>query len=228
MTYAENPATRAAMYLANEQKIPQNVPLFKKVIELRDINARMLGYKSHAAFRLERRMAQSPERVEQFLSSLRDGLAVLAKSEIEQLHARKRTHLESNHTRTDLGSSDDFFPWDYQYYSRLFEQDHNIQQEKIAEYFPLEYTVAAMLRLFSACLGLTFVQIPTEDLVDHTWHVDVKVYSVWEDTSMDHGTHSDAKSFIGYLYLDLLWGEGKYRGNQNVNLQRVRSLTLTV
>ena len=224
MTYADHPTTREAMYLANEQKLTQNVPLFSKVVKLRDINAHLLGYKSHAAFRLERRMAQSPERVEQFLTSLREGLALLAKNEVEQLHARKRAHIAANASNKELGSSSDFFPWDFHYYTRLFEQDHNVQHEKLAEYFPLQYTVAAMLRLFAACLGLTFIQMPTEDLSDRIWHADVTVYSVWECASGNDGVHSGATTFIGYLYLDLLWREGKYRGNQNVNLQRVRSL----
>lgn len=36
-------------------------------------------------------------------------------------------------------------PWDYDYYSRLDLEDLNVNYSQVAEYFPLQYVVSAML-----------------------------------------------------------------------------------
>ncbi|KAJ0341655.1 hypothetical protein COL922a_002094 [Colletotrichum nupharicola] len=59
LQYATTPSTRKKVYVANERKVPENVDLFKQVIDLRDENARLLGYENHAAFRLESRVAKT-------------------------------------------------------------------------------------------------------------------------------------------------------------------------
>ncbi|KAF5613663.1 uncharacterized protein FTJAE_13874 [Fusarium tjaetaba] len=51
-----------------------------------------------------------------------------------------------------------------------------------------------------------------------TWHEDVRAYSVWDDREASKG------QFIGYLYMDLLSRDNKYKGSQNVNLQCIISL----
>jgi metallopeptidase MepB len=221
MRNADSPATRKVAYLANAQKLAQNIDIFDKVIQLRDINARMLGYKSHAAFRVSGRMAGTTEWVDQFLSSVRRGLGSLARKDLEQLHAKKKSHVASLAplSTVETESPDQFLPWDFFYYTRLCEEEINVQEDRIAEYFPLEHTVKAMLKLFTARLGLVFVPIPKEKLVGHVWHEDVDVFSVWD------GDFFDQSSFVGYLYTDLFWRDGKYRGNQDVNLQLVKAPT---
>jgi metallopeptidase MepB len=53
LQYGEDPEVRRRVYLANNSKLAENIPIFKEVISLRDTNARQLGYASHAAYRLE-------------------------------------------------------------------------------------------------------------------------------------------------------------------------------
>lgn len=214
--FAANPSTRRDIYLASNQKLAQNVPLFSRIMQLRDTNARLLGYQNHAAFRLETRMAKTPEWVGRFLGSLQQGLAPLAKQDVEHLHSLKRAHLASHPAEAALDDPESFFPWDLHYYKRIAQEKIGIDMKKVSEFFPLEYTVSAMLRLFTSCLGIVFIPVPREELVGHIYHEDIQVFSVWEgEDSLDPG------SFVGYLYTDLLWREGKIRGNQDVNLQRV-------
>ncbi|KAH8653866.1 hypothetical protein BX600DRAFT_489382 [Xylariales sp. PMI_506] len=47
LTYAQSPATREMMYLAEEAKVPQNIDLFRDVMCLRDSQARLLGFSNH-------------------------------------------------------------------------------------------------------------------------------------------------------------------------------------
>lgn len=214
ITYANNAETRKQMYLANDKKVPDNVALFKDVIVRRDAQARVLGHASHSAFRVERRAAKSAEWVHGFLKTLRDDLAPRGGGELELLKDRRRAHLQSRGVTREHG---DFPPWDQKYYQRLAEEELDIDQVKISEFFPLEHTAPTMLEVFAEVLGLRFTLVPQGDL-DGTliWHESVQVWSVWDE-------RNEESSFIGYLYFDLVWRENKYQGFQNVTIEHVRA-----
>ncbi|KAF4893415.1 Neurolysin [Colletotrichum fructicola] len=203
--YANNPETRKRMFAAYDVRLVENVTLYKEMIILRDENARMLGYKNHADFRIRERTAPSTEWVDEFLNRLIEDLLPKGKGEIERLEAKKRSHLAVEEA--------EILPWDYQYYARLLEEEANVEHELISEYFPLQHTLSSMLGLFNQFLGLEFVPVPEEDLEGKLWAANIEVWSVWEGRGERKG------EFVGYLYADIIWREGKYRGNCNVNLQ---------
>jgi metallopeptidase MepB len=215
MRYARNPATRKKMYVADASKLTQNIDLFKEVLVQRDGNARLLGYASHAAFRLEKRVAKSPDWVDNFLDGLEEVLIPQGKREMQALLERKRIYLIGN---TDYPQEyhTSMPPWDYRYYNRLALENLHVEHEKISEYFPMRNTVSAMLELFTSYLQLRFVPLPPELMVGSKWHEDVEAWSVWDEREESKG------AFVGYLYADLLWRPNKYQGSQNVNLQCVR------
>ena len=216
--YAKNPITRKKAYIENENKLPQNIPIFREVILLRDEAARLLGYPNHAAFIIEDKMAKTPKTVDDFLGDLRTRLAKGGASEMEALKALKKQELKS------MGEDFDgyYFLWDHRYYDRMMlEQDFSLDQEKLAEWFPLETSIRGMLTIFETLFGMTFVEITGDDRSaispsgkgdDIVWHPDVQVFSVWD--SEDQGS-----GFIGYLYLDLHPRPGKYGHAANLNLQ---------
>jgi metallopeptidase MepB len=207
MRYANNPETRKRMLEAHGMKVPQNVALFKRLFQLRDLNARRAGLKSHAAFRLPDRMAESTEWIDNLLESLAEKLHPLGKRYALRLEAKKRSHLASNIAKME--------PWDIPYYRRLIEEEAAVDHKRISEYFPLRPTVGAMLDLFAACLQLHFAPIPAEELKGSTWSDDIEVWSVWDKRPTANG------AFIGCLYTDLLERPNKYKGSQCVNLQPV-------
>lgn len=103
----------------------------------------------------------------------------------------------------------------------MVEQEYSIDENAIAEYFPLKSTVAGMLRIFEQLFGLVFVELTPEDrkrlsptgkAEDIAWHEDVIIFSVWDDESEGDG-------FVGYLYLDLHPRPGKYGHAANFSLQ---------
>jgi metallopeptidase MepB len=61
MKYAHNPNTHERMEPANSMKLSEKVPLFKQGTHLRDENARLLGYKSHPAYKLPYQIAESTD-----------------------------------------------------------------------------------------------------------------------------------------------------------------------
>ncbi|MCJ1277832.1 hypothetical protein MMC21_005646 [Puttea exsequens] len=218
--YAKNAATRKTAYLGNENKLPQNIPIFREVILLRDEAARLLGYPNHAAFIIEDKMAKTPEWVDNFLGDLRKRLSKGGDKERKALTELKKQELES------IGKADSFdgryYIWDNRYYDRLMlEKDYSLDQEKLSEWFPLETSIRGMLTIFETLFGMTFVEVTGDDRAaispsgkgdDIVWHPEVQMFSVWD--SQDQGS-----SFVGYLYLDLHPREGKYGHAANFNLQ---------
>ncbi|KAI1097683.1 Metalloprotease [Jackrogersella minutella] len=218
LKFAKNPETRKKLFIANENKTNQNGPLFKEAILLRDEAARLLGYPNHAAFRIEDKMAKDPAVVNSFLSDLRTRLAPGGEKERNHLLELKKKDEESRGLKPD----GNYYLWDHRFYDRMMvEQEYNIDEVKIAEYFPLQSTVRGMLHIFEELFGLVFVELdpddrkrlsPTHKAEDITWHEDVIVFSVWDDSS-------EGDKFAGYLYLDLHPRQGKYGHAANFNLQ---------
>jgi metallopeptidase MepB len=206
LQYAKLHMTRKKMYVANEQKLPENVDLFREILLLRDENARLLGYANHADFRLENRVAKTAPWVDGFLDDIERVLLPRGKKEMQRLLEKRRLDFPQD-------EADSMPPWDYDYYSRIVMEDLNVQHDLIAEYFPLEETVSSMLDIFSSCLQLQFKPVPPDSPWYSTWHEDVKVWSVWDTRDATKG------DFIGYLYADLLSRPNKHQGSQNVNLQ---------
>ncbi|KAF2719489.1 metallopeptidase MepB [Polychaeton citri CBS 116435] len=211
--YCKNVEVRHKVFVENENKCNENIPLFKEAIVLRDEAARLLGYPNHATFRIEDKMAKTPKTVNDFLGDLRTRLAPGGLKEIAKLKELKKA---------ETGKADWYFLWDHRFFDTLMlEQDFQLDQQKIAEYFPLSTSIEGMLSIFEQLFGLVFVRIegadrdnisPTGKGDDIVWHEDVHVFSVWD--SEDQGS-----GFVGYLYLDLHPREGKYGHAANFNLQ---------
>lgn len=214
LTHAHNAATRKKMFLGDQTKLAVNVPLLHEIIKKRQVQASMLGYPSHADFRLERRLVKTTKWVEDFLKDLSAGLEPLGRQELEILQSRRLrdTNGEDN---TKEKQFQQIPPWDLRYYQNLVEKEAQVDHTAISEYFPLEPTAKAMLGVFSSFLNLRFDLLTSEGLGnDLIWHETVQAFSVWDDGA-------DIAEFLGYLYFDLLWRENKYRGNQNVTMECV-------
>ena len=218
LKYGTNVATRKQVFIGNENKCNQNVPLFREAITLRDEAARLLGYPNHAAFRIEDKMAKTPKTVDDFLADLRSRLSQGGLDEIEVLKKMKKDDVESRGEKFD----GHYFLWDHRFYDRMMEErDYQLDQQLIAEYFPLQTSIKGMLEIFEHLFGLHFVEVVGKDRDsispsgkgdDIVWHEEVQVFSVWDD-------EGEGGEFVGYLYLDLFPRTGKYGHAANFNLQ---------
>lgn len=218
LKYATNSATRRKVFISNENKCNQNVPLFREAILLRDEAARLLGYPNHAAFRIEDKMAKTTKTVDDFLGDLRQRLSQGGLDEIETLKAMKKEDFAARGEEFDGR----YYLWDHRFYDRMMEEkDYQLDQQLISEWFPLQTTIKGMLEIFEQLFGLVFVEIVGEDRdsvspsgkgQDIVWHEEVQVFSVWND-------EGEGSGFVGYLYLDLFPRTGKYGHAANFNLQ---------
>jgi metallopeptidase MepB len=156
-------------------------------------------------------MAKTSETVLEFLRDLRTQLTLGGVKEIEHLKDLKKEDLKSRGLEASYDGK--YYLWDHPFYDRLMvKNEYSIDEQKIAEHFPLQSTIEGMLQIFEKLFGLVFVQIEgaerdkiseTGKGADIVWHEDVKLFSVWDD-------EVEGGEFSGYLYLDLHPRQGKY------------------
>jgi peptidyl-dipeptidase Dcp len=194
ITYADNRGLREHIWRAMAMKGYggefDNAPHIKKLIALKDERAKMLGYKHHADFVLERRMAKSPENVMAFLKKL---LATYRPAAEKDLKALKDFARQSS-------GPEDIKPWDVAYYSeKLKEKTFHFSEEELRPYFPLEPVLKGVFEHFSRLFGLSFVPTKTYPV----WHPDVTAYDVFDQ---------ETKRFMGVFYADFFPRAGKKAG----------------
>jgi thimet oligopeptidase len=185
-------ARRRLEFLYNNRSQKENLPILKEILSLRQEAAKLMGYKTHAHYVLEERMAKDPARVKDFIEGLVKRLKVPAKKELAALVRLKAA---------EEGSKSDgrINAWDWRYYdNKLKKELYQIDLEQIKEYFPMEKVTEGMLAVYQQLLGVKFRLIP--DAV--VWHPDVKLYEI---------TDAVGGPAIGYFYMDLYPREGKYK-----------------
>lgn len=195
MEQAVNPETRERLATANSRRLMDvNVPLMEKVLELRKQQAELLGFESPAHHVLADKMASSPQAVLTFLNDLTTKLEPAFVQELsEQLKLKEESCKKHGYKFDGHVQS-----WDRVFTNQLIlERDYSLDQEQIAEYFPMEHVVTATLEIYQELFGVTFKK--TEN--PHVWHPEVTQYSVYD---------ADSSDFIGHFYLDLHPRDGKY------------------
>ncbi|KAE9382224.1 metallopeptidase [Stipitochalara longipes BDJ] len=214
--------TRKRAFIGNENKCPENVVFFNELVVLRAEAAELLGYPSFADLHI-RDGLMTARSVDAFIAEQLAQLVPKAKQEMTVLQKLKREHLLS--LGAESAELDDrIFLWDQKFYIQIMEEKQNLDQTKLAEFFPLEVTIGGMLEIFETLFGLVFVELSTEarkelmnkqgeSIESMTWDQDVVVYSVWND---------DARGgeFLGYLYLDILKRNGKKDHASNIGIQQ--------
>ncbi|ODV62301.1 metalloendopeptidase [Ascoidea rubescens DSM 1968] len=197
LKYCKVSETRKRAYIGDQNKCtPENSDILAEVVKLRSIFAQKLGYKNYSEFTLEQRMAKTSKVVLDFLNDLRTKLQPLAKIELEKLLNLKKEV-------TNNKNEEKLYIWDQRYFDTLLiETEYKINHQKIAEYFPMENTVAKMLEIYEKLFNLKFVEINGPD--KSVWHEEVKQFAVWK---LDN---AEEPEFSGYIYFDLYPREGKY------------------
>lgn len=191
-------STRQAVEKAlNRRCIEQNTPLIEEMVALRHQVARLLNYPTHAAYLLNTRMAETPEKVGKFLDDLNDKLLPLAKKELDVLVRLKEEECQKEGFKFDGKIS----MADFRYYmDQYVQRNFNVDQEQIRPYFPMDVVTKNLLSMYEEILQLQFVEISSP----HVWHPEVQMYAVYD------AKDSSKLPLIGYFYLDLFPREGKY------------------
>ncbi|WP_108423799.1 M3 family metallopeptidase [Flagellimonas amoyensis] len=194
MKYAENRELRKELSIAFGSKgfhgdELDNQENILKIVSLRHERANLLGYATHAHFVLEERMAETPEKVMDFLNELLEKAKPAAEREFGELEAFAK----------DLDQIDRLEKWDSAFYSEKLKQKlFNLDDEKLKPYFKLENVINGVFKVAEKLFGLRFNEVQTIE----KYHPDVKTYEVYDDKN----------NFISLFYADFHPRPGKRGG----------------
>lgn len=194
MTYADNRELRKKMAIAFGSKGFQNneynnEAIVLKIVKLRQQRANLLGYKTHAHFVLEERMAESPEKVMAFENDLLAKAKPAAEKEFAQLTAFAK----------ELDGIEQLEKWDGAYYSeKLKQQLFNLDDEKLKPYFQLEKVLNGAFVIAGKLYGLTFTEVFDID----KYHDEVMTYEVTDENN----------NLVSIFYADFFPRKGKRNG----------------
>jgi thimet oligopeptidase len=191
--------TRARLYnIFMNRGYPVNEAVLLELITLRNELAVLLGFPDFAHLDLQDKMAGTPAKVSSFLDEIRDRVTVAAAEEFKELSRDLPDGVI-------IGEDGLLNPWDYEYLSNYYTKNYlDLDQNKVAEYFPLESTLQGVFVLYARMLGLKFEIVhPVSKGSDSKqfWHQDVRLIKASDA--------SDGK-ILGYILLDLHPRVGKY------------------
>ena len=194
MKYADNVALREKMYRAygtraakdNDYNNEQNI---QELVNTRLAKAQLLGFDSHAALTLSKRMAKTPQTVLSFL----DDLKALAKP------AAEKDLKAVQEFASAAGHQGEVKPWDFSYWSeKLKKATLNLDDNLLKPYFKIENVLAGVFEISAKLYGLSFKKNP--DIA--TYHEDVDAYEVYDKDG----------EFLSLLYTDFFPRAGKRAG----------------
>jgi peptidyl-dipeptidase Dcp len=194
LTYADNRELRKKMAIAAGKKGFQdnefnNEKIVLEIVNLRQKRANLLGYKTHAHFVLEERMAETPKNVIEFSNNLLGKAKPTALKEFQNLenYAKK------------LDGIDQLQKWDGAYYSEKLKKElFDLDQELLKPYFKLENVIGGAFEIAHKLFDLQFEEVFNID----KYHEDLKTYNVTDING----------NFIAVFYADFHPRKGKRNG----------------
>jgi peptidyl-dipeptidase Dcp len=142
-----------------------NNEIIVEILTLREESARLLGYPTFAAYRLEDSMAKTPQAVRGLLERVWKPARARALADRDALQALV----------TEEGGNFALAPWDWRYYAEKLRQiSANFDDAAIKPYLALDHMIEAAFDCATRLFGLSFSE--RRDIA--VWHPDVRVWEV--------------------------------------------------
>lgn len=169
-----------------------NNAIIAEILKLRDERVGLLGYDNYAAWRLEDRMAKTPERAVELMEAVWPAAIARVKEEVADMQAVADAE----------GADIKIEPWDYRYYAeKVRKAKYDLNSDEVKQYLELTKLREAMFFVAGELFNFSFT--PVADGAVPVFHEDVRV---WEVTDKTSGAH------IGLWYLDPFTRTGKRSG----------------
>lgn len=167
-----------------------NNSIISEILALRYERARLLGYQTHAHWRLEDAMAKTPERAMELMETVWPAAKARVREEVADMQALADKE----------GAKITIEPWDYRYYAeKVRKAKYDLDQAEVKQYLQLDKIREAMFYVAGELFDFNFKQVEGIPV----FHPDV---TVWEVTNRKTGKH------IGLWYFDPYAREGKRSG----------------
>ncbi|WP_420717549.1 M3 family metallopeptidase [Emcibacter sp.] len=166
--------------------------IISEILKLRDERVALLGYDNYAQWRLENRMAKTPERAIDLMEAVWPAAIARVREEVADMQA----------IADQEGADITIEPWDYRYYAEKVRKDrYDLDSNEVKQYLQLDKLRDAMFHVAGRLFKFKFTPVPDGSVP--VYHPDMKV---WEVTNIDTGEH------IGLWYLDPFARKGKRSG----------------
>ncbi|HBE83639.1 MAG TPA: peptidase M3, partial [Blastocatellia bacterium] len=161
-----------------------------EILQLRAERAKMLGYQTHAHWRLENAMAKTPERAMELLEAVWTPAVERVKEEVRDMQALADKE----------GAKITIEPWDYRYYmEKVRKERYDLDANEVKQYLQLDKIRDAMFFVAGELFNFTFSPVKNVPV----FHPDVTVWEVKDKTSGKH---------VGLWYFDPYARDGKRSG----------------
>lgn len=136
-----------------------------EILKLRAERARLLGYQTHAHWRLENTMAKTPERAVALLEAVWNPAVARVREEVADMQA----------IADKEGAKIKIAPWDYRYYAeKVRKAKYDLDQNEVKPYLQLEKLREGMFWVAGELFGFRFVPVEGVPIA----HPDVRVWAV--------------------------------------------------
>jgi peptidyl-dipeptidase Dcp len=160
-----------------------------EILKLRQARADLLGFKTHAHYRMADTMAKEPEKAMELMMKVWPAAVARVKEEVADMQA----------IADKDGAAIKIEPWDYRYYAeKVRKAKYDLDQNELKPYFQLDNMVAAMFDAAGKLYGMSFTE-------------NTGTVPVFEPAVRTFEVKRDGK-MIGLFYLDNFARAGKRSG----------------
>ncbi|QXP59625.1 M3 family metallopeptidase [Olleya sp. HaHaR_3_96] len=169
-----------------------NNTLIADILKLRRERVELLGYKNYAEWRLQDRMAKTPENAMGLMEAVWPAAIARVKEEVADMQA----------VADASGNKIEIESWDYRFYAeKVRQKKYDLDSDEVKQYLQLDKLTQALFYTAGRLFNYKFT--PVEAGKVPVFHEDVKV---WDVTDLASGKH------IGLWYLDPFARPGKRSG----------------
>lgn len=182
MEYVVDRKLREEMYNNFATRATDNEKIIPEILNMRNENAKILGFENYAEIAFQFRDAKSPAHAEKYLNDIAAITKPVAEKEFAQLKEF---------------SSIDIQPWDIAFYSRLLKKEkYNLDEAETKPYFEMDATIDGTMNVIAKMFDIQFISRDA-----NKWDKNVRYFDVMENDKI-----------IAGLYLDLQTRESKKPG----------------
>jgi peptidyl-dipeptidase Dcp len=169
-----------------------NNKLITEILKLRNERVGLLGFDNYAQWRLQDRMAKTPENAMAMMEAVWPAAIARVAEEVADMQAVADAN----------GDQVTIEPWDYRYYAeKVRKKKYDLDSDEVKQYLQLDKLREAMFFVAGELFNFQFT--PIDSGVVPVFHADVKVWEVADKTS---------GKLIGLWYLDPFARQGKRSG----------------
>jgi len=214
LTYSERrdlreKAWRMFVNRGDNGDVHDNNQIITEILQLRAERAKLLGFPTHAHWRLQNAMAKTPERAMELMQAVWKPAVARVHEEVRDMQALADKE----------GAKIKIEPWDYRFYAeKVRKARYDLDQNEVKQYLQLEKLREGIFWVAGELFGFNFTPVTNVPVA----HPDIRVWEVTDKTTKKH---------VGLWYFDPFARAGKRSGawmNAYRSQERINGVVTTI